>query len=80
MKERRIEALPAAYKKRAIRDAEELIRCDSSNPPGDEYAAAAFAAGELEQNGFEVRLDEFEPKRCNVTATLGGCQETGLIF
>ena len=80
MKERRIEALPAAYKKRAIRYAEELIRCDSSNPPGDEYAAAAFAAGELEQNGFEVRLDEFEPKRCNVTATLGGCQETGLIF
>jgi acetylornithine deacetylase len=55
----------------------ELVRIDSRNPslvsdgPG-EGALARFLAGTLRDWGFEVRLQEVEPGRPNVIATLAG--------
>lgn len=64
----------------AIVFAQELIRGESYNPPGDERRVAAFSAGVLRDAGFLVTVDEFEKNRCNVMATYGNPQDIRLIL
>lgn len=80
MAESWIEALPQGYRKRAVTCLEELIRRNSANPPGRELETAEYAAKVLQEAGLQVQLDEFEPGRCNVTATLGEGDEADLVF
>lgn len=51
---------------------QQLIRFDTSNPPGNEMPAAQFVAGILRQNGFDPTVIETAPGRGNVIARLKG--------
>jgi succinyl-diaminopimelate desuccinylase len=51
---------------------QQLIRLDSSNPPGKEGEAARFLASHLQAAGLEVRLLPVAGDRCNVEARLRG--------
>ena len=61
------------------REAEELlsqlIKIDTSNPPGNELEAAEFLAGELERDGLECEVLESEPGRGNLIARIEGSGE-----
>lgn len=50
----------------------ELIRFDTTNPPGREAECGAFAADTLETAGFQVDRQTFGTSRMNVVATLAG--------
>jgi len=75
--------LPASRPGRPALDAEdvlaELVRRDSSNPPGLEPNVAETLAELLEGIGFEVRLDPVLGERANLHAWLGA-PEGGLAF
>ena len=75
-----VQELPEKYKELAVAFTQELVRRDSSNPPGNELETAIYAVQALQAYGIEAVLDEFEPGRCNVTATYGGCRDTGILF
>lgn len=49
-----------------------LIKIDTTNPPGNEIAAAKFLAKDLEKDGFECELFESAPGRGSVVARLKG--------
>jgi acetylornithine deacetylase/succinyl-diaminopimelate desuccinylase-like protein len=49
-----------------------LIRINTTNPPGNETAAARYVAEALEQDGFKCELFESEPKRGSVVTRLKG--------
>src|SRR4051794_13380639 len=49
-----------------------LIRYDTVNPPGNEWAAQEMLRGELESAGFECELLGVEPGRPNLIAKLRG--------
>lgn len=51
---------------------QQLIRLDSSNPPGKEGETARFLAAHLRAAGLEVRLMPVAGDRCNVEARLRG--------
>lgn len=51
---------------------QQLIRLDSSNPPGKEGEMARFLANHLQAAGLEVRLLPVAGDRCNVEARLRG--------
>jgi len=68
------------YCEMALKNAAELVKRNSVNPPGDEYEAALYCAEELKKLGFDVVLDEFEPRRCNVIATYGDKDDIGILF
>ncbi len=59
---------------------QELIRIDTTNPPGNETLAARYLADVLEREGFEPVLVESEPGRGNVLATLKGGAEPTLML
>ncbi len=50
----------------------DLIRIDTSNPPGAETAAAELLAGYLESAGVECELAGPDPERLNLIARLAG--------
>ncbi|MGH6887348.1 MAG: M20/M25/M40 family metallo-hydrolase, partial [Geminicoccales bacterium] len=50
----------------------ELLRIDTSNPPGNEGPAQELLAGALGEAGFECELLAAEPGRPNLVATLSG--------
>ena len=50
----------------------ELIRIDTTNPPGNETPAAEFLAGLLAAEGIEPTLVGADPKRMNVVARVRG--------
>jgi acetylornithine deacetylase/succinyl-diaminopimelate desuccinylase-like protein len=50
----------------------DLIRIDTTNPPGNEVAAAEYLAGVLEKEGFKCELLESKPGRGNVITRLKG--------
>lgn len=68
------------WEEAAIACAARLIRCESYNPPGNEKETAAVAAEILEEAGFQVEVEEFEPNRCNVKATYGNPDDIALIL
>ncbi len=53
----------------------ELLRIDTSNPPGNETPAAELLAGYLERNGVSCELVAREPARANLVARLAGSGE-----
>jgi acetylornithine deacetylase/succinyl-diaminopimelate desuccinylase-like protein len=50
----------------------ELLRLDTSNPPGNERPAQELVASRLRAAGFEVELVEPDPERPNVVGRLRG--------
>lgn len=58
----------------------ELLRIDTTNPPGNERAAADYLAGVLTREGFTPRLFEPAPGRASVVARLAGSGERGPIL
>jgi len=53
----------------------ELIRIDTSNPPGGESIAAEFLAGWLAEAGVEAELAGPDPERLNLIARIAGAGE-----
>ena len=51
---------------------QDLIRLDTTNPPGNEILAADYLAGVLRREGIEPQVTESVPGRGNVTARLAG--------
>ena len=51
---------------------QELIRFDTTNPPGNEAACIDFVREQLEQVGLESRIYAKEPSRPNLVARLEG--------
>jgi len=56
----------------AVRHLADLIRIDTTNPPGNETPAAEYLAGLLSAAGLEPTLLGADPKRHNVIARLRG--------
>ncbi|MCX7938662.1 MAG: hypothetical protein N2545_04400, partial [Thermoflexales bacterium] len=55
-----------------LRYLRDLIRLDTSNPPGNEIIAAEYLAGVLRGAGIEPVVIETAPRRGNVIARLCG--------
>ncbi len=55
----------------------DLLRIDTSNPPGNEREAAELLAGELAKDGIESQLLEKAPGRTNLVARLKGDGSAG---
>ncbi len=53
----------------------QLIKIDTSNPPGNELEAAKFLAEELERDGLDCEVLESEPGRGNLIARIEGSNE-----
>ncbi len=56
----------------AVRYLQDLIRIDTTNPPGNELAAAEHLAGVLRAEGYEPIVLEAAPQRGNLIARLKG--------
>ena len=59
----------------AFRMCQQLLRIDTTNPPGNELPAAELLAEELRAAGLEPVLLESAPRRGNVVARLAGTGE-----
>ena len=59
---------------------QDLIRIDTTNPPGNETLAARFIATYLEKDGLRPTLTESAPGRGNVTTRLTGGNEAPLLL
>jgi acetylornithine deacetylase/succinyl-diaminopimelate desuccinylase-like protein len=59
---------------------QDLIRINTTNPPGNETAAAAYIAEVLNREGYETILTESAPGRGNVTTRLAGGNEDSLLL
>jgi acetylornithine deacetylase/succinyl-diaminopimelate desuccinylase-like protein len=57
----------------------ELIRIDTSNPPGGERSAQELLASRLSEAGFACELLAAEPSRPNLVATLAGETEGRIL-
>ena len=51
---------------------QELIRFDTTNPPGDERACIEFVQGLLQEAGCETTLYAKNPARPNLVSSLPG--------
>jgi len=58
-----------------IRHLQELIKRDTTNPPGNEMLAVEYLAGVLKAEGIEPVVFESAPKRGNLVARLKGTGE-----
>src|SRR5262245_53168323 len=56
----------------AVQLLQELIRIDTTNPPGNELAAARHIQKLLDADGIETRILEFAPGRANLYARIKG--------
>jgi acetylornithine deacetylase/succinyl-diaminopimelate desuccinylase-like protein len=56
----------------AVETLQGLLRIDTTNPPGNERAAANYVAAVLAEDGIESRIMESAPGRANLVARLGG--------
>ena len=59
---------------------QDLIRCDTTNPPGNEILCANYIADVLTREGIVSAISESEPGRGNVTARLSGGDEPALML
>jgi acetylornithine deacetylase/succinyl-diaminopimelate desuccinylase-like protein len=57
-----------------------LIRVDTTNPPGNETAAAELLRDYLEANGIECELIARSPERANLVARIRGGSGPSLLF
>lgn len=60
------------YSDEAVRWMREYLRINTSNPPGNELAAAQFFKKVLDGEGIENQVFEFTPGRANVWARIRG--------
>ena len=51
---------------------QDLIRLDTTNPPGNEIKGAEYLAGVFKREGIEPTVLESEPGRGNIVARLKG--------
>ncbi len=58
----------------------ELIRFDTTNPPGNEAACISYVQGLLEEAGCETQLYAKEPGRPNLVARLAGGDASPLLL
>ena len=59
---------------------ENLIRIDTTNPPGNEAKAAEYIGELLEREGFQIEFQEVGNGRKNVVATIGeGLKEERIL-
>src|SRR5512143_2629975 len=56
----------------AVQHLQQLLRIDTTNPPGNELAAAEYLARVLRAEGYEPILLEAAPQRGNLIARLKG--------
>jgi acetylornithine deacetylase/succinyl-diaminopimelate desuccinylase-like protein len=56
----------------AIKLLSDLIKIDTSNPPGNEEAAVQFIEAQLQQEGIKAQVFSPEPRRANILARLKG--------
>lgn len=64
----------------AVQYLRDLIRFDTSNPPGNELPAAQYIADVLRQEGLEPVVLESSPGRGNVVARLRGSGSDGALL
>ncbi|MBZ0251802.1 MAG: M20/M25/M40 family metallo-hydrolase, partial [Candidatus Methylomirabilis sp.] len=64
-----------AINKEAVGHFQDLLRVDTTNPPGEERAAAELIAEALRRDGIEPTILESSPKRANLVARLKGTGE-----
>lgn len=57
----------------------DLVRFDTTNPPGNERQAVEYLAGILKPLGFECQLIEHDPQRATLCAALKGSGERGAL-
>jgi acetylornithine deacetylase/succinyl-diaminopimelate desuccinylase-like protein len=72
------ETLPAGAETltaESIRYLQDLLRIDTTNPPGNETAAVEYIAGVLRSEGYEPRIVASAPDRGNVVTRLPGTAE-----
>jgi len=60
------------YQDMAVDLMQQYLRIDTSNPPGNELAAAKFFKRILDQNGIDNEIFEYTPGRANIIARLKG--------
>jgi acetylornithine deacetylase/succinyl-diaminopimelate desuccinylase-like protein len=65
-------APPAPLADEAVRHLQALLRIDTTNPPGDERAAADYLARVLREAGIEPTVLDSAPRRGNVVARVRG--------
>jgi len=56
----------------AVRHLQDLLRVDTTNPPGNELVAAEYLAGVLRAEGYDPIVLEAAPQRGNLIARLKG--------
>jgi acetylornithine deacetylase/succinyl-diaminopimelate desuccinylase-like protein len=59
---------------------QDLLRLDTTNPPGNEMLCADYIAGVVEREGIESTITESEPGRGNVTARQSGGEAPALML
>ena len=64
--------IDASLRDEAVSLARDLIRVDTSNPPGNETPAAMVLKEYLEANGLECELVARDPDRANLVARIPG--------
>jgi acetylornithine deacetylase/succinyl-diaminopimelate desuccinylase-like protein len=69
-----------AVRDEAVGYLRDLLRIDTTNPPGNERAAAEYLAGILVREGFAPRLVEPQPGRASLVARLAGAGERGPLL
>ena len=63
---------PAVLGDRAVTLCQDLLRFDTTNPPGNERAAAEYLADALAPSGVEIHMLARAPERMNMVARLRG--------
>lgn len=63
-----------------VRVTQDLVRAHGQNPPGEEAATAVVLAAAAREFGLDVQLSPVEPGRDNVTITLAGGNNPGLLL
>ena len=67
--------LPREVEDEVVRLLRELIQINTTNPPGNETAAAKYLAEHLGREGFDCELFESAPERGSVVTRLKGTGE-----
>lgn len=62
----------SAVREESTRYLQDLVRIDTTNPPGNETTAAEYLASVLKREGFEPQVLESAPGRGNLVARLKG--------
>ncbi|WP_371401335.1 M20 family metallopeptidase [Kribbella sp. NBC_00662] len=63
-----------------VRVTQDLVRAHGQNPPGEEAATAVVLAAAARDLGLDVRTSPVEPGRDNVSITLAGGNDPGLLL